>query len=534
MKPRTPPRRPGLLAGLLLTVGLVALVSAAIAIATPSSFTSATYTSIAGTNLFGPHVNADSTTFTWGESCEEEFEEFDVDEGEVLWHFVLVQTTDDADLKLRAWFEHAGLTSPDIDSYKSSGDVRHWNVITPGDDILKAASTDATGRQLNLSHVCRNIPDQREHLTVTKTAETSFEREHFWSIEKKVETENGHVHDGLPKVWLYTDGRGDETATWTIDVTYEGYEDSGHNVSGTITILNDGDLDAEITSIEDVLGGTEIDVDCGEDFELPYTLPVGESIECTYDEDVGSKIEGENVATVKTTANEDGYVGTADIVWGDPTTETNKTVNVMDLSDLFGEVELGSVTAPNDATFIYEKEFAWEDYGEAGCGDYRYDNTATIVETEQSASATLLVNVQCFVTDSAWARGDGSLEARCFTADGFSNWGWTNQVAKGTRYTFPLFAGAAKCGVPPGYHVGTVTFAVGGDGKLAPVTWTPDPGVLLTDRAVYSGCAKYPKVAGKDTTAPGKYKDNGCGSSPLWAILHAKAKYPDPTFGPTP
>ncbi len=39
-------------------------------------------------------------------------------------------------------------------------------------------------------------------------------------------------------------------------MTYDGYEDTGHNVSGTITIENDGDLDAEITDIEDLLAGT--------------------------------------------------------------------------------------------------------------------------------------------------------------------------------------------------------------------------------------------------------------------------------------
>jgi hypothetical protein len=34
---------------------------------------------------------------------------------------------------------------------------------------------------------------------VEKTAETSFEREHLWDIDKMVETENEHELDGCPR-----------------------------------------------------------------------------------------------------------------------------------------------------------------------------------------------------------------------------------------------------------------------------------------------------------------------------------------------
>ena len=64
---------------------------------------------------------------------------------------------------------------------------------------------------------------------------------------------------------------------------------------------------------------------------------------------------------------------------------------------------LGSLTAPNGDQFTYTKHFAWEDYGQELCGSYQHDNTASIVETEQSADATLKVNVQCFVGETAWA-----------------------------------------------------------------------------------------------------------------------------------
>ena len=74
---------------------------------------------------------------------------------------------------------------------------------------------------------------------------------------------------------------------------------------------------------------------------------------------------------------------------------------------LFGTKNLGSVTASNGDSFTYNKEFKYADYGAENCGSYQYNNTATIVETEQFASATLKVNVHCYIWESLWAKGVG-------------------------------------------------------------------------------------------------------------------------------
>ncbi len=63
-----------------------------------------------------------------------------------------------------------------------------------------------------------------------------------------------------------------------------------------------------------------------------------------------------------TTAREKTYSATEAIVWGDPDEEINETVNIKDFSKLFGDVNLGSVTAPNGDRFDYDKEFAYGDY----------------------------------------------------------------------------------------------------------------------------------------------------------------------------
>jgi hypothetical protein len=336
-------------------------------------------------------------------------------------------------------------------------------------DTLEATlyyeGTLGANSQFVISDYC---PGVAEELTVSKTVVTSYDREHFWDIAKKVETENGFEHNDLPKLWLYTDGSGDEMATWTIDVTYEGYEDSGHNVSGTITIENTGGLDAVITSVDDLLAGEAIDVDCGVTF--PYTLLVGDTLICDYDVDVDGQIEGFNEVTV--TTERDTYAAVPEaIVWGDPTNETNATVNVKDISDLFGEVDLGEVSEPNDAQFIYYNDFAYVDFDE--CGDFAYNNTATIVETEQEASATLLVNVQCLIFEgqTAWAaNGDEPLELR-YQARG----NWATYVEYDGEKTTTLFAGQTMA-------VGTVHFSDPVDGEVT-ITVTLDDGWEFEDVA---------------------------------------------------
>jgi hypothetical protein len=389
--------------------------------------------------------------------------------------------------------------------------------------ILNYAGTLAETSQFTLSDYCP--PGDFERLDVSKTAATSFTREHFWDIDKSVDTENEYtVDDDIAKVWLYIDGSGDETATWTVDVTYEGYEDSGWNVSGEITIENTGTLDAVITAVDDVLGGTTITVNCGVTF--PYTLPVGETLTCYYDED--GYVEGNNVVTV--TTERDTYSATEPVTWGTPTTEINETVNVKDISDLFGEVELGTVTAPNDRQFTYDKDFAWADYGADGCGSFQYDNTATIVETGQEANATLKVNVQCFVYETAYAKDD---DAMCFIPS-FNNWGWTNPIKPGT-YEMDLWAGAAGCDTSKGTLVGSVSVSYNGS---VDVTFNVDPAEYdLKETHVYAGYDMFPQVTqGRrtvSTVAPGQYRNLGpFDGSQVYVIAHGVVGLPDPKFGP--
>ncbi len=370
-----------------------------------------------------------------------------------------------------------------------------------------------------ISDYCPGIP--KEELTVSKTVETSYNRTHDWSIAKTVDKDVFR---------LFVDGSGDGKATWTVNVTYLGYADADYNVKGTITIENTGDLDAVITSVDDVLGGTPIMVDCGVTF--PYTLVEEAVLTCTYDEN--GKFMGNNVVTVITERDE--YSDTKAIIWGTPDKEYQASVVVKDLSDLFGEVTLATLYA-SDYTkddvipFTYDKEFTWVSYGQDACGIHMYENTATVYGDDHIIldydTADVTVYVQCLLYETAFAKGTNS---RCFLQDGFSRWGWTNKLALPGTYTMPVYAGAGQC--IGGTYVGDVTVSYIGTTIL--VNFDLDP-MFVKETHVYAGKAKYPvvKVGKKSvpTVAPGQYYIEPNLNGEIWVIFHAVVGIPDPDFG---
>jgi hypothetical protein len=405
---------------------------------------------------------------------------------------------------------------------KVSGPVFHF--LTPYFDL---ATLDAVvwyngtfDGQFVISDYCPGIA--QEELTVSKTVNTSFNRTHDWSITKAVDQK---------AFYLFVDGSGDGKATWTVNVKYLGYIDADHNVSGTIKIENTGDLDATITKVEDVLGGTIISVDCGVTF--PYLLVKDAILNCTYDED-GEFLEN-NVVTV--TTERDEYSDTKPIIWGDPVEDVHATVVVKDASDLFGLVTLDTLNAYDYVKdqvipFTYDKMFAWETYGKDLCGTHDYENTATVYGDDDVvlgyAMEDVKVYVQCFVYETAFAKGETS---RCFLQDGFSRWGWTNKINYGT-HVMPVYAGAGQC--MGGTYVGTVTVSYIGSTVL--FNFNLDAMYDLDETHVYAGKGMYPlmKVGRRtvQTVAPGQYYIEKSLSGEIYVIAHAVVGLPDPSFGP--
>ena len=367
-----------------------------------------------------------------------------------------------------------------------------------------------------------------EDLNVTKTVNTSYTRTYNWDIDKAVTTENKYLEDGEPKIWLYIDSTGNETATWNIEVSYLGYDDSNFKVEWEITIENTGDLEAEIVSVVDELCGTEIQLVWPSEFS--EILAVGEILILTYSEDVDEMLQDcSNEVTV--TTGRAIYSDEVDVTWDAPPLEINKVVEIMDAGVSLGTVTLDDLDENDKKIFSYEELFTWEEYGN-NCGHQEYENTATIVETEQSASAILKVNVQCYIDETAYAMGESAV---CFLDYQFSQWGWTNLIVPSeNEYVWPLYTGAAFCDPDKGEYVGTVIVEYA-DGEIE-YTFNLDWPYEIEEYHIYAGKDMFPQqTRGKktiDTVAPGQYYIEDDLSGDIYVIIHAVVKMPDPNFGP--
>ena len=102
------------------------------------------------------------TPISWDEAefqgSEEECADADVEEGEVLWHFVLIGSGETS-ATLTAEFEEAGVivVQSEVPGENDDPNVLHFNIVT-GEDTLLSASTNTEGGQLNLSHICPGGP----------------------------------------------------------------------------------------------------------------------------------------------------------------------------------------------------------------------------------------------------------------------------------------------------------------------------------------------------------------------------------------
>jgi hypothetical protein len=215
---------------------------------------------------------------------------------------------------------------------------------------------------------------ERAWVNVTKDADPAYTRTWEWDIEKTV----------TPDTWDLFDGD-TGTSEYTVTVTRTGFTDSGLEVSGNIEIVNPSGESVTIISVDDVLtqNGTSVTAHVTCPGGLPQILGAGQTLICTYFADESDGLDNAdpwvNTATVEL-ADIGISVGQTNVIFGDPTTEVNATVNVDDTfaGDLGSFSDTGSVS--------YSRTFA--------CGDDEgvHENTATIVETDQSDDADVAVN----------------------------------------------------------------------------------------------------------------------------------------------
>ncbi len=219
----------------------------------------------------------------------------------------------------------------------------------------------------------KHAPVSAKALKVSKTAKTSFVHQGQWQIAKTV----------TPAEWnLFRGDRG--TSKYTISVTRSGAGHGAWTVSGTITIKNPNKTAATVTSVTDTLtGAIEATVNCGVAF--PFALAGGKTLKCSYTAALPDGASRTNTATVTTTGAVPGGSATAHVKFSSKSSKSSKkgasdTVKVVDGKKTWVFKRSGSVS--------YERTFSCDK--DAGT----HTNTATIVGTGQSASATVVV--RCF------------------------------------------------------------------------------------------------------------------------------------------
>jgi len=285
-------------------------------------------------------------------------------------NFVVIYSSDGVTFN---WYSSLGIDAVIVKGGKLGANVYIFeNEMFSGQGFTTPTSQD-------ISHI--NFCFDYE-VTVKKTAIPTFTRTFEWYIQKSV----------TPAVHKLFAGE-TTTSTYTVGVKKTGYTDSDWAVNGSITILNNTPFEAIIEEVADTISnyGT-ITTECADVISFPYTIAPGDSIVCTYQNALPDAMERFNTVFVYTSGFVGGDSTKADIVFGEPTTKVNTEINVTDTNGK----SWGPVSG--DMSWTYPQEFSCSADPEAYVANNPLisstPNTATIVETQQTADAS--VTVKCY------------------------------------------------------------------------------------------------------------------------------------------
>jgi hypothetical protein len=236
-------------------------------------------------------------------------------------------------------------------------------------------------------------------LAVTKNANTSFNRDWTWEIDKSADQTNLLLSEGQ----LFTVNYEVEVSATSLD--------SNHAVSGMISVNNPAPIDANLTAVSDVISGFgAATVDCGVSF--PYTLAAGATLNCTYSASLPDGADRTNTATAtlqNTPSGTHDFSGTAAVDFGVPTNETDECIDVSDTN----VGALGTVCAADaPKTFSYSLTFGTGEDADVvlECGDNTHTNVADLEtnDNHETDSDNWTVNASvacasgCTLTPGYW------------------------------------------------------------------------------------------------------------------------------------
>lgn len=228
-------------------------------------------------------------------------------------------------------------------------------------------------------------------LVVEKTAETRYDRDWTWTIDKSADQTELLLAEG--EVF---------SVSYTVELSALS-EDMNHLVSGAIVISNPpANPDATIEGVDDTLNVSgAMTVVCPEAF--PFVLAAGEQVECTYS-GTGATTDTLNEVTVETSGDVPGGTAQAAVVWGDPAAETDECVVLNDTNTGFPFPNTEVCATDEDKTFVYDVSFGSGD-AEADvileCGETTHTNTASFLSTDTDHSGEdswdVHVMVECLI-----------------------------------------------------------------------------------------------------------------------------------------
>jgi hypothetical protein len=216
------------------------------------------------------------------------------------------------------------------------------------------------------------------------TASGTWQTTYGWTIQKSV----------TPNKWKLADNQSG-ISTYTVILTKDSGTTVGPNISGVVTVNNIGPLatiglaiNIKLTrpestdELQSVIIGSPAQIGAYQTGSYPYTIGVPTPVSGNYE-----------ITADVTITNYSGFPGTPkgpgpslsnDIVFGSGPLLVNDTVHVVDVFDGTAPVSLGTFNAGE--TITYPRTFKGTD-----ARFEPYNNTATIVETQQSATAGVLV-----------------------------------------------------------------------------------------------------------------------------------------------
>lgn len=288
----------------------------------------------------------------------------------------------------------------DGDGILEPGETWTWTVI--GVVVNSTTTFTATGHGTDLLQNDVTFPDDPEEqdsvrilavlpLLVEKTADTSYDRDWDWTIDKSADQSELDLEEG-------------ETATVNYEVALDATsEDLNHSVSGTITITNPvGNPDATVESISDVLDvAGAATVNCA--VALPAVLAGGDSLVCTYIS-ASDGTDALNEVTVETSGDIPGGSAAADVNWGEPTNITDECVTVNDTNVNFPGPDVIVCESDADKTIEYSVVLGSEGTDAdvvLQCGENEHPNVADFVTNDSQETGddnwSVLANVNCFL-----------------------------------------------------------------------------------------------------------------------------------------